>query len=310
MVLAPAVLLVRPACFGFNAEAAATNRFARAEATPGVAARARGELDQAAERIRAAGVRVIVAEDSPDPPKPDAVFPNNWVSFPPGGGTVLYPMAPPSRRAERRDAVVELARGVGWRRRLLDLTGLEASGGFLEGTGSLVLDHDARSGFAARSPRTTEAGIAAFEAKTGYRILRFESALDGVAIYHTNVMLALGPAVALVGTSLVGGGREPLLEHLAASGRRILELEGAQVAGFAANVLWLAGPDGPVVVMSRRAEAALTRDQLVAMGPRVVVDIPTIEDVGGGSARCLLAEVFAAGPPATPRAQTGDDRPG
>lgn len=291
MRLASTVLMVRPASFGFNAEAAETNRFARA-GMEAPAERARAEFDAAVVRLREAGIRVCVAEDTASPPKPDAVFPNNWVSFGPDGGTVLFPMAPVSRRAERRNEIVALVRGAGWRDHCVDLTGLEASGGFVEGTGSLVLDHAGATGFAARSPRTTEAGISAFERATGYRITCFEAWYGGAPVYHSNVVLALGPGVAVVALALVEEGREALVEALRAGGRDLVEIDAEQVAAYAGNLLWLEGAEGPVVAMSRSAEAAFTAAQRARLGRRVVLDIPTIEAAGGGSARCMLAEVF------------------
>lgn len=291
--LAAAVLMVRPACFGFNAEAAATNAFAGAAAdAAAVADRARAEVERAAERIAAAGVRVLLGEDTPHPPRPDACFPNNWVSFHPDGTAVLYPMAVASRRAERRPELVALAGTVHRTRRVIDLSGLEAEGAYVEGTGSLILDHGARCAYAARSPRTTAAGLDAFAAATGYRVVAFDAALDGAPVYHTNVLMALGPDRVVYAPALVPPGAERDALERALGGRTRIALEPAQIRSYAANLLYLQGAAGPVAVLSRTAHAALTAAQREAVGAAVVVDIDTVEAVGGGSARCLLAEVF------------------
>lgn len=292
--LAAAVLMVRPACFGFNAEAAATNVFAgpAAASADAVAARARAEVERAADAIAAVGVRVLLGDDTPDPPRPDACFPNNWVSFHPDGTAVLYPMAVASRRAERRPELLALAAPVHGTRRTVDLTGMETVGAFLEGTGSLILDHGARRAYAARSPRTTPRGLAAFAEATGYRVVAFDAALDGAPVYHTNVVMALGPDRVVYAPTLIPAGAERDALERALGGRQRLALEPAQVRSYAANLLYLRGSGGPVAVLSRRAHDALTVAQRAWLGACVVVDIDTVEDVGGGSARCLLAEVF------------------
>ena len=311
MWLAPAVLMVRPERFGFNPEAAVTNVFAQegvsgpedsghtgaACVPPSERARARFEVERAAEALQSAGVRVFLAADAIEPPKPDACFPNNWVSFHPDGTAVLYPMAVASRRAERRPELLEQVRTFHGTRRVVDLSALEADGAYLEGTGSLILDHAARVAFAARSPRTTTAGLSAFSKATGYRIVAFDAALDGAPVYHTNVMLALGPELVVFAPDLVapGAARTGLLSAL--GDRRQLVLEAAQIRDYAANLLYLSSPAGPVAVLSRRAFAALTASQRAMLGKTVVVDIDTVETVGGGSARCLLAEVFGVDSP-------------
>lgn len=291
MRLASAVVMVRPAAFGYNPEAAASNVFAR-EPTSGIAGAALREFDAAVEGLRGAGVTVVVVEDSPLPVKPDAVFPNNWVSFHPGGTAVVYPMAVASRRPERRQTLLDAVYPLHRTREVIDLTPLESTGGFLEGTGSLILDHEARTAWAALSPRTTLRGLATFADRTGYRVLVFEAALDGVPVYHTNVVMALGPEVAVLGLPAVrpGAACDALLASL--GGRSLVVLEADQLREYAGNLLFLETPTGPAAVLSRRANAALTRTQRAAIGPRIVLDIEVIERVGGGSARCMLGEVF------------------
>jgi len=287
---ARSVLVVRPACFGWSADTAATNGFQQPpSAGEDVAGRGRAELDGVVAALRAEGVRVEVLEDRPSPVCPDAVFPNNWFSTHPDGTALLYPMAPPSRRAERRPEVVAALPGV---RRLVDLSALEAAGAFLEGTGSLVMDVVRGRAWACRSPRTTDAGLDAWVRASGMVVHRFDAALDGAPVYHTNVLLALGPDWAVLGEELVHpADRAPLRASLASTGREVLPLSAAEVRAYAGNLLVLEGAHGPVTVASRTAADALG-PRLARLGRVCVVDIPTLERVGGGSARCLLAELW------------------
>lgn len=295
---APAVVMVRPAAFGSNPETAASNAFQHAGAGDDVAARARAEFDGAVSALRDAGVWVTVFDEPAGAGLPDAVFPNNWLGLDPDGTVVLYPMAVPSRRDERRSAVIDAVAADGFAPGdTVDLTDLERADRFLEGTGSLVLDRPRRIGFACLSLRTHPAAIDAFEHRFGYAIVRFVASLDGVAIYHTNVMLALGLDFALVGLDAVAAGdRGRVRDALAATGRTILELTDDQLRRFSGNVLELRDADGGrVLAASRSAWEALTDEQrawLAARTKPVVIPIPTIETHGGGSVRCMLAENF------------------
>lgn len=287
MKLASSVLLVRPAAFGFSEEAAATNVFQRRSGVlpAEIVARARTEVDGVASALRAAGVHVTVVEDTADPPKPDAVFPNNWFSAEDCGAAVLYPMAIAGRRAERRPEIFRTIAGFS---RIVDLSHREDAGGYLEGTGSLVLDRERKVAFACLSPRTTPDALQAFGDALGYRIVAFRAALDGAAIYHTNVVLALTPDVAVLGVECV---RDSGL-LLAALDRDVVAVTGDQIRRFTGNILALQGREGPVALMSRTAHDAFTPAQLARLPPAIVVDIPTIEEVGGGSARCMVAELW------------------
>ncbi|MGH8130995.1 MAG: arginine deiminase-related protein, partial [Steroidobacteraceae bacterium] len=169
---AEAVLMIRPARFGANPETADSNRFQQGGADAGAADAARREFDGLVSRLRAAGVDVHVADDTATPSKPDACFPNNWVSFHADGSVVLYPLMAPSRRAERREAPIEQLREAGFRvTGTIDLSHFEARGEFLEGTGSLVLDRCHRVAYACISPRTTKAALADFSSRLGYRVV-------------------------------------------------------------------------------------------------------------------------------------------
>ena len=297
---ADAVLMVRPARFGWNPETADSNRFQRSGIAPGDAAAALGEFDGLAARLDEAGVEVVVASDSPEPVKPDACFPNNWVSFHGDGSVVLYPMMAPSRRAERRTEPVAEVERRGFRvTRTVDLGVLESRGEFLEGTGSLVLDRRRRIAYACRSPRTTAGALAEFSAALGYRIVAFEAlGPDGRPAYHTNVMMAIGEGFAVMCADAIPdpARRAAVLTELGRDGGEVIEIDAAEMNGFAGNLLALSARDGaPLIALSGTALAALApgkRRRLERHGAIVAADIPTIERLGGGSVRCMLAEIF------------------
>jgi hypothetical protein len=309
-VLAPAVLMVRPAAFGFNPQTAATNRFQSAGGGSGAAAAAaqaaRAEFDALAAALRSEGIETCVVEDECPPARPDAVFPNNWISFHADGSVVLYPLQAPNRRLERREDVVrQVTERLGFSvRRLVDLTHHERHGRYLEGTGSLVLDHAARRAFACRSPRT-DAGVAAEWARAlDYELVLFEAcAPDGTPPYHTNVVLWIGARCAGVyAAGIASADRARVLAALGEGGRELIVLDAAAIADFAGNMLELgtwdeALGDASVLVMSARARAALdpaTLGRLRACADVLLaVPVPTIETLGGGSVRCMLAEVPA-----------------
>lgn len=297
------LLLVRPARFGANPETAPSNAFQQAPVAgeESVAALARQEFDALAGALRAAGALPWVADDTPEPVKPDAVFPNNWVSFHADGTIVLYPMQAASRRLERRREVLEGLASAGLARldRMIDLAPLEAQGLYLEGTGSLVLDRRRGRAWAALSARTHPGAIAEFTRRTGIDVMAFHAVgAGGRPIYHTNVMLAAGERFAVVCADAVPDGREraALLADLAGSGREVIEINPAQMAEFAANLLEVRGAGGRgVIALSQRAHQALTivqRQHLAACATLLAVPVPTIERLGGGSVRCMIAEVF------------------
>lgn len=306
---ADAVLMIRPAAFDYNPETAATNRMQhRAALSPAEAReRAREEFAGVVSALRGEGVRVCVVEDTAEPPKPDAIFPNNWLSFHADGTLVLYPLATPSRRRERRQEIVAQAvRELGFSvRRTLDLTHHEAAGRYLEGTGSLVLDHVARVAYACRSPRTDERVLEEWCREMQYEPVPF-TARDrtGAPLYHTNVMMCLGTRLAIVAAeSISPGDRRAVVDRLEASGRELVEISHDGVERFAGNVLELASwdealGDCSVLVMSAAARSAFDAHTYARLGACVdtvlTVEVPTIERLGGGGVRCMLAEVFSA----------------
>lgn len=295
---ASSVLLVRPASFGFNAEAAESNVFARASADEGLQAKAAAEFDALARGLSNAGIKVLLLDDTTSPAKPDAVFPNNWFTTHADGTLVLYPMATAPRRLERRpDDVHDLVEKHGFQiRRVVDLASHEAEGRFLEGTGSLLLDRARHRAFASLSQRTHAEVIDDFDSQLGYSTFVF-TAHDpgGRPIYHTNVLLSLGSSFAVLCPEAVAAEHcEALVAELENSGRTIIALSFAQLRRFGCNVLELQGKDGPVIAMSAKALANLRPDQVTALeqfGEILAADIPTIEAVGGGSVRCMIAEI-------------------
>ena len=299
--------MVRPASFGYNPETATSNKFQRksSSAAGADATAAREEFDGLAGALAGDGVQVCIVEDTAEPPKPDAVFPNNWVSFHEDGTVVLYPMQAETRRRERRREVVdEAADRSGFKvARVLDLTFHEAHGRYLEGTGSLVLDHIEGTAYACISPRTHPDVVQEWARELGYEPIVF-SAVDraGVPLYHTNVLMCIGEKAAIVGTeAIVPADRGRVVERLRATNREVIEIGHGEIERFAGNMLELgtwdeALGDYRVLVMSKAARHALSEEafaRLSACTDEVLaVPIPTIERLGGGSVRCMLAEVF------------------
>lgn len=298
---ADAVMMVRPAAFGWNPQTALTNRFQVAPPKCDLQARALAEFDGLVDALAGAGVEVHALADRADPPCPDALFPNNWVSLHADGTAVLYPMLAPNRRLERRpELLTELSQRGRFRvRRLVDLTHHELHGRCLEGTGSVVFDHLGRVAYACRSPRSDEFVLRELCEEIGYEPVAFDATGPaGAPIYHTNVMLAIGRRFAVVCAEAVDAGpREALLERLGAGGRQVEQIDAGQMAAFAGNLLELRARSGEsVLAVSARGLASLSpaaRERLADCVDRVVAaPVTTIEDTGGGSVRCMLAEVF------------------
>jgi len=296
------VLMIRPTTFYSNPETIGTNPFQHTVSATraDTLAAAQAEFDAAATALADAGVEVVIAESDPAADTPDAVFPNNWFTTHADGRVALYPMATPNRRRERRP---ELLRSIAAQhgmelRSFVDFSASEEQGSFLEGTGSLVLDRPHRLAYACRSPRTDGAAVEAFCEAFGYRSVLFDAHDDaGRPIYHTNVMMAVGPELAVLASSLIapGAGLRRVFDALETSGKVLLDLSAEQVGEFAGNVLFLEGATGPVVAISRRALASLSRAQRLLLEQHarpVVCAVETIEHLGGGGIRCMLAELF------------------
>jgi hypothetical protein len=297
--------MVRPKAFGFNAQTASSNRFQQAGGGADVASLALAEFDAFAGALESEGVRVCVAEDTAEPRKPDALFPNNWVSFHADGAVVLYPMQAENRRIERRPEIIaQVARDTGFEvKRTVDLTGHERSGRFLEGTGSLVLDHRARVAYACRSPRTDESVAHEWSEAMGYELEMFDARdSSGAPIYHTNVVMSVGTNFAAIASAtLPAPDRDRVVARLRGCGLDVVELTEAEMRGFAGNVLEVGSwdehlGDFRLLVMSRTTRRALDPAKFARLSGAVdsvlAAPVDVIERHGGGGVRCMLAEVF------------------
>ncbi len=290
------VVMIRPHHFRPNEETAGDNAFQSVDASRGaeaIAAAAYAEVTLAERRLEAAGVTVHLFEDETRN-SPDSVFPNNWFSTHGGGRVAIYPMFAPSRRRERRADVIELVKRRYRVRDVIDYSGLEHDGVYLEGTGAMVLDHAERVAYAARSNRCNEAALERFCRHFNFEPMAFD-AFDGEgrAIYHTNVLMCVGAELRLVGLAAIRdvARRAEVGERLAGGGRAIVELSPSQIAEFAGNAIELQGRDGPILAISSRGWRALSGAQRAVVEGccrPLPLDVPTIE-LAGGSIRCMLA---------------------
>jgi glycopeptide antibiotics resistance protein len=307
-----AVLMIRPRTFQPNPETAVDNAFQSAGVADvaerqSVAAQAQIEVAAVAAALRGEGVGVVLFEDREGIDTPDSVFPNNWISTHDDGRVVLYPMAAPSRRRERRGDVVEGLRERYAVSQVLDLSPVELEGRYLEGTGALVLDHVHRIAYMARSGRANEAVLDQWCEAMGYTAEVFNTAdQSGQPIYHTNVVLSIGTDFVVAGLDNIPdpAERARIAARLGATGRDVIEIDRGQVAEFAGNGLELSGSRGHLFVLSSRAHAALRPDQIAAIETSahiLAIGIPTIER-SGGSVRCMLAGIHL--PPRQPDAPT------
>lgn len=304
--LTQTVLMVRPVDFGYNQETAQDNAFQNTSALSPQQLRdaVLAEFDDAVTTLVQAGIRVLVLE-KPDglPQMPDAVFPNNWFSTRHDGTVVLYPMAAANRRNEKLQypAVERLLLGKGYQVGAVVNIGPmhKEHDQFLEGTGSLIIDHTLQRVYASRSHRTHDAQLANFARVFGYEVISFD-ALDaaGNAFYHTNVVLSIGDKFAVVCADAIPEAQRQYVLDKLATGREVITLTHQQTqAHFCANILQVAGPAGEPsrIVMSQTAYQGFDgglKARLEKYGQLVPISIPNIELVGGGSARCMMAEVF------------------
>lgn len=302
------VLMVRPAAFSYNEQTAGNNSFQEKGYEQDAQANALKEFDKYVKLLTGAGVNVIIAEDTPEPHTPDSIFPNNWFTthsadeLDAGGSTlVLYPMNAPNRRLERDKNVLQALEDAGKTfRQVIDLTHFEEEGKFLEGTGSLILDRKNRIAFCCASPRTHEDVLEEWAELLDYEYFLFNAAdEDGTPIYHTNVMMCVGVKFAFVCLDAITGldDRERLIEILEENGKEIIEITFEQMHRFAGNMLVVKNGKGEVVlVLSATARASLLPEQLEKLTRhyRTIVspELSYIEKNGGGSARCMLAEIF------------------
>ena len=296
------ILMIRPVNFGFNTETADSNAFQDiklAAQTKDIAQEdARREFDEMARQLQAIGVDVMVYDDTVEPYTPDSIFPNNWVSFHASGKVVLYPMRAENRRFERRQDIIDDLAKQFHVEKIIDLTYFEKEGKFLEGTGSMVLDRMNRVAFASLSPRTHPDVLAEFSYQTGYRTVSFRAVdASGKAVYHTNVVMCIADSCAVVCLAAISDPDERLMvrQELESLNKRVIDITLEQMASFAGNMLMVLTQKGQkLLVMSTRAFESLTPkqiDQLDDYATLLHFDLSMIEGNGGGSARCMMAEV-------------------
>ena len=293
-----AVIMIRPHHFSPNEETAKDNAFQRSTDNMNavdVAQTAYNEATLAARTLEEKGVKVHIFEDE-GAETPDSVFPNNWFSTHPGGHVAVYPMFPENRRLERRHDVIEMLKKDYRVQDIIDYSGLEPDGLFLEGTGAMVLDHMDRVSYAVRSNRTDPVALERFCTHFNYEPMVFDAFDDsGTPIYHTNVLMCIATDFVMIGLDMISGDerRNEIVDRFESSGRAVINLSRDQIARFAGNALELQGNNGRILALSSVALDALTQDQLSIIKQSTTplpLDIPTIE-LAGGSVRCMLAGI-------------------
>jgi hypothetical protein len=292
------VLMIRPLHFMFNAETAVNNSFQIKGDQENLTEKAIEEFDAFVKILRDEGIDVTVVEDSPNPHTPDAIFPNNWISFHSSGIYCLYPMFAPNRRKERKAEVISIVQRKFHYDRLINFTGYESENLFLEGTGSMVLDRDQQLAYACLSPRTSEIVLSEFCNKLNYQPVVFHAVGEnGQAIYHTNVMMCVADRFILICLDSITDPSEKkyVEETILKSGKEMIRISNSQMNSFAGNMLQLENERREkILVMSSAAYNALLPDQiekLLKYNRIVYSPLTQIERNGGGSARCMIAEI-------------------
>ena len=298
--------MIRPVAFRMNEQTAVNNYYQKVldNLTPAtVNAKAQAEFDAYVEKLRSVGVNVVVVDDTINPDTPDSIFPNNWVSFHESGDVVLYPMFAENRRLERREDVLDILEESGFQiNEIMDYTSAEEDNIFLEGTGSIILDRTNEIAYCALSPRADEELFIEFCEDFEYNPIIFEAfqTVDGERkhIYHTNVMMCIAETFAVICADCIDdkSERKMVLESLKNSGKEVILISEAQVNNFAGNMLQVKGANDELfLVMSNAAYQSLTKDQVTKIEKHckiVYASLDIIEACGGGSARCMMAEVF------------------
>jgi len=293
------LLMIRPVNFGFNEETAESNAFQNKDKNQQtVQEKALAEFNGFVHILRKNGVDVTVVDDNPQPYTPDSIFPNNWVSFHADGNIFLYPMQAENRRLERREDIISLLEDNFKVHHIVDLSRYEEQNKFLEGTGSMVLDRENKIAYACLSPRTDKDVLDVFCEQSGYTAICFDAVdVNGKAIYHTNVLMCVGSQFAVICLDSVANPHERVVvsESLTSAGKEIIEISFEQMNQFAGNMLEVKSKNGEtLIVMSASAYESLDEGQISTLkqyGKLVYADIQTIENNGGGSARCMMAEV-------------------
>jgi hypothetical protein len=301
------IMMIRPVSFRFNEQTAVNNYYQKVldNLKPEeVQSKAQAEFDDFVKKLRAVGVNVIAIDDSTDTDTPDSIFPNNWISFHADGRVGLYPMYAENRRQERREDILEILQNDHGLKieKVIDFTEHEAENKFLEGTGSMILDRPNKIVYAAISLRTDEKILQEFCDTFGYKAVSFTAnqTVEGerLPIYHTNVMMCLADKYAVICLDTIDDAteRQRVIEALENSGKEIIEISESQKQHFAGNMLQVQGSEGKnYLVMSEAAHQSLNEKQVEAIekyDPILSSALDTIEALGGGSARCMMAEVF------------------
>ncbi len=294
------VLMIRPHNFGFNKQTSGTNKFQK-KSFKSVNQKALYEFNNAVNKLRENGIRVVVFDDLSDKDTPDSVFPNNWISFHSTGDVVLYPMLAENRRAERRKDIIDklCSEYDFYCDKIIDFTKYEKKGMFLEGTGSLVLDRKNRLAYSSVSERTNRDMLIKFCRKMNYEPVIFKAYdKEGFPVYHTNVVMSVCPAFVIVCLDAIKdeGEKNNVISKIEKTGKRIIDISFDQMINFAGNALELMSVDGrKKLVISQKALDSLSRVQINLIKKYcdiIGINVNTIEECGGGSIRCMLAEVF------------------
>ena len=296
------ILMVRPVAFRMNEQTAVNNYFQKDLTADNVNERAQKEFDEFVIKLKNVGVNVIVVNDKLEDDTPDSIFPNNWVSFHENGDIGLYPMFAENRRKERRFEYFAKLEEEGFQiKNIVDYTGAEEHDVFLEGTGSLLLDRENRKAYCALSARADEDLLIEFCEDFEFTPVIFNAnqSVDGKrkAIYHTNVMMCLAENFAVICLDTIDDKKERknVLKHLKEDGKEVISISEAQMHEFAGNMLQVQGTDDKFLVMSARAHKSLNQEQIEKIEKHCKIlssDLQVIETCGGGSARCMMAEVF------------------
>ncbi|MBV2165431.1 MAG: amidinotransferase [Kaistella sp.] len=303
MQTASTVLMVEPIAFGYNAQTAENNYFQVEQKDADIQTKALEEFNSFVDKLKRKGINVITVKDTLDPHTPDSIFPNNWVSFHDDGKAVLYPMFAPNRRVERRSDILEILKDNGFEiTEIDDLSHFEDQDRFLEGTGSMIFDHEHKIAYGSVSLRLDEELFRQFCQKFGFRPVVFHSYQNAgdqrLPIYHTNVMMCVADKFVVICLDCIDDEleREKVQEVIKSTGKEIIEISEDQLHQFAGNMLQVQNKAGDkFLVMSETAYKSLTPSQIQNIEKYCEIiysDLNTIETNGGGSARCMLAEVF------------------
>ncbi len=296
MQSASTLLMVRPACFGFNEQTAANNHFQKRNSSNAVNELVLQEFDAMVELLRSHGIEVLQIEDITDTARPDAIFPNNWFSC--NKHITLFPMYAPNRRTERRVEIIEEVKKFTGMSSVNDMSFYEDKGFYLEGTGSMVCDHQNKIIYACLSERTNEQLLNKYAALHGYSTCKFTATdHEGRNIYHTNVMMCIGDRFAVVCIEAINQKDQvTVITTLERTGHTVISIVFHQMHSFAGNMLQIKNKTGDLfLLMSSSAFSSLENSQvktLETFAKFIVADVPTIETAGGGSVRCMVAEIF------------------